>query len=45
MSLSRQPRDKNVTEGDDVTFCCEAQAQPAATVNLLINGEKLDREY
>ena len=44
MSPRKQPHDMNITEGHDVTFFCEAQAQPAATVQLLINGEKLDRE-
>ena len=39
-----QPVDNNVTEGQDHTFYCKADAEPAADIQWMINGEPIDRK-
>ena len=39
-----QPFDNNVTEGQNHTFYCKADAEPAADIQWMINGEPIDRK-
>ena len=40
-----QPQNYNATEGDDYIFYCKADAEPAAEMQWMIDGEPIDREW
>ena len=43
-SSAWQPQNYNATEGEDYVFNCKADAEPAAEIQWMINGEPIDRE-
>jgi len=44
-SVENQPRDVNVSVGDDVIIRCVTYANPPATVQWMQNGKPLSRKY
>lgn len=43
-SAEKQPHNINVTEGEDISFYCDATGIPKPTVQWFKNGETIDRK-